>query len=165
MITPQVGNDARQRHFTVEQVATMLAQEEEYRGLAEFMFNDDDDDAPGTINAPDLPDDDDDITDEDASRFAREVASANRDDLTARPPAPNVVLGADGIATWYKSVRIEIGEEVRVTPIRLKHAQYEHYLNLAGEGPQSAAGHKQLLTFLSGQARPNHELPHNRTKT
>ena len=40
-----------------------------------------------------------------------------------------------------------------ITPIPLKYAQYEHYMNLAGEGPRSAAGHKQLLTFLSGQAR------------
>ena len=149
--TPQVGDAARRRHFTVEQVATMLSQEEEYRGLAEFMYDDDDDEAPGTTTAPDLPDDD--ITDEDASRFAREVASANRNDADARPPAPNVELGEDGIATWYKSVQID-GVE-RITPIRLKQAQYEHYQNLAGEGTQSAAGHKQLLTFLSGQVRPN----------
>ena len=40
-----------------------------------------------------------------------------------------------------------------ITPIPLKEAQYEHYMNLAGEGPRSASGHKQLLTFLSGQAR------------
>ena len=154
MLTLQVGDAARRRHFTVEQVATMLSQEEEYNGLADFMFNDDDDEAPGTTTAPDLPDDD--ITDEDASRFAREVASANRNDADTRPPAPNVLLGEDGIATWYKSVQID-GVE-RITPIRLKQAQYDHYLNLAGEGPQSAAGHKQLLTFLSGQARANHEL-------
>ena len=44
--TPQVGDAARRRHFTVEQVATMLSQEEEYNGLADFMFNDDDDEAP-----------------------------------------------------------------------------------------------------------------------
>ena len=152
-----MGDDARRRHFTVEQVATMLSQEEEYHGLADFMFNGDDDEAPGTTTAPDLPDDDDDITDEDASRFAREIATANRGDADARPPAPNVVLGDDGIATWYKAVQAD-GVE-RVTPIRLKQAQYEHYLNLAGEGPESAAGHKQLLTFLSGQARPAISCP------
>ena len=42
----QMGDAARRRHFTVEQVATMLSQEEEYNGLADFMFNDDDDEAP-----------------------------------------------------------------------------------------------------------------------
>ena len=87
----QVGDDARRRHFTVEQVATMLAQEEEYRGLADFMFELDDDEAPGTATARDLPDDD--ITDDDASRFAREIAAANRGDPDALPPVPRVVLG------------------------------------------------------------------------
>lgn len=139
----QLRAAAGQRHFSVEQVATMLVQEEEFHGLADFMFEGDDDAAPDAAGSTDLLDDDDDITDEDADRFTREIATSNRGDDATRPDSPIVLLGADGVATWYKSV--QVGGALRITPIRLKKAQYEHYMRLR------QAGKKQLLTFLSGQ--------------
>ena len=129
----------------------MLAQEEEYHSLAEFMFEGDDDVAPNARAAPDLADDDDDLCDEDADRFAREIAAANRNDPDQRPPRPVVIVGDDGVATWHRSTTI--GDVTRITPIPLKAAQYDHYCRL------QHAGEKQLLTFLSGQVRSSSHPP------
>ena len=117
-------------------VERMVAQEDEFNGIMDFMTEGDDDlGPPGSAAQQDLPnDDDEDVAD--AARFEDQLRRA-RNGGVALPPAPNVTIDTDtGLATWHRPS----GDS-----ITLKPAQYKYYELLKN------AGKKQLLTFLSGQ--------------
>ena len=117
-------------------VERMVAQEDEFNGIMDFMTEGDDDlGPPGSAAQQDLPnDDDEDVAD--AARFEDQLRRA-RNGGVALPPAPNVTIDTDtGLATWHRPSG---------NSITLKPAQYKYYELLKN------AGKKQLLTFLSGQ--------------
>ena len=122
-------------------VERMVAQEDEFNGIMDFMTEGDDDlGPPGSAAQQDLPnDDDEDVAD--AARFEDQLRRA-RNGGVALPPAPNVTIDTDtGLATWHRPS----GDS-----ITLKPAQYKYYELLKN------AGKKQLLTFLSGQVTKPH---------
>ena len=112
-----------------------MAQEDEFNGIMDFMTEGDDDlGPPGSAAQQDLPnDDDEDVAD--AARFEDQLRRA-RNGGVALPPAPNVTIDTEGLATWHRPS----GDS-----ITLKPSQYKYYELLKN------AGKKQLLTFLSGQ--------------